>query len=59
LDYDQTAVQNPGCPICGAHSYHRPEQCPAVLAVEYFENGSLKRIEKRDSWFPFPTLKRG
>jgi hypothetical protein len=40
------------CPYCGSIPIHSPAECPAVLEVEYFENGMLKRIVKRDAWFP-------
>lgn len=43
----------PQCPLCGGAT-HPYETCEAVLAVEYFENGKLKRLEKRDAWFPTP-----
>lgn len=32
------------CSRCGG-SAHGPEQCPMVAAIEYHENGTIKRIE--------------
>lgn len=32
------------CSRCGQMA-HSPEACPMVKAVEYFENGTVKRIE--------------
>ena len=33
------------CPYCGASGHTEP--CPNVEAIDYYENGSIKRIEFR------------
>lgn len=49
------------CPYCGFTPSHAPEACTMVKAIEYFPNGTIKRVEKRDepnySGFPTNTFK--
>jgi hypothetical protein len=35
-----------GCRWCG--NLHGGEHCPRVRAIEFFENGTVKRVEFRD-----------
>lgn len=39
------------CARCGGMA-HPPEQCPCVKAVEYYENGTVKRIEYHERLQP-------
>tara|TARA_R110000868_G_scaffold411706_1_gene707811 strand:+ start:30345 stop:30593 length:249 start_codon:yes stop_codon:yes gene_type:complete len=34
------------CGHCGAH--HPSQPCPRIAAIEYHENGNVKRVEYRD-----------
>jgi hypothetical protein len=48
------------CGYCGGYPAHGPAQCPRVRAVEYYPDGSLKRVEKFEpgeptTWAP-PSL---
>jgi hypothetical protein len=43
------------CGRCG-QSAHPPEQCPQVKAVEYFENGTVKRVEYHEQVIALPHL---
>jgi hypothetical protein len=48
------------CPYCGFTPAHLPEQCHMVKAIEYFQNGQIKRIEKRETDYSFlPNLQVG
>ena len=47
-DESNTAFNLPSCPYCGVippHDYIG--QCPNVLRVEYFQNGTIKSVEKK------------
>lgn len=35
-----------GCRFCGDH--HKGEACPLIEAIEYWEDGTISRIEFRD-----------
>ena len=46
-----TAIPAFGCPYCsgaGTTVWHGGGPCPNVKAIEYHENGQIKRIEFRD-----------
>ena len=38
-----TVYTTHGCPYCGQH--HDGRTCPMVKAMEYYQNGTLKRVE--------------
>ncbi len=40
-----SAVNPPKCPYCGLSGLTHPGVCPMVKALEYHENGSIKRVE--------------
>ncbi len=40
----------PRCPRCGGT--HRLEQCPQVKSIEYYEDGSVRRVEFHESLRP-------
>jgi hypothetical protein len=42
-----TGSQTPTCPYCGCWPHEHLGQCPEVKAIEYFPNGTIKRVEKR------------
>ena len=48
---DSTAAPIPQCPYCGGIPHQHVGQCPSVKAIEYHEDGSIKRVEK---WSPAP-----
>ena len=44
---DTTAIAPGGCPYCSNDSvqvYHGGK-CPKVKAIEYYENGTVKKVE--------------
>lgn len=43
-----TAAPLPTCSYCGAFPHDHLGQCPAIKAIEYFPDGSVKRIEKHE-----------
>lgn len=38
------------CAYCGKD--HEPEQCPRIKAIEYYEDGQIKRVEFYDKEYP-------
>ena len=46
-DYETTAVKMPTCPYCGSMPHQHLSQCPAINAIEYYPNGTIKRVEKK------------
>ena len=40
------------CPYCGYYQHERVESCPSIKAIEYYQDGTIKRIEKRDLYTP-------
>lgn len=53
-----TATYNPPtCPYCGGYFIHGPAACPNVTAVEFYKDGTIKRVEKRNPPdFPPPRI---
>ena len=46
-------VQARACPYCGLIPAHGVAACPNIAEIEYYENGTIKRIVKRgplDYW---------
>jgi hypothetical protein len=41
----------PTCPYCSGAA-HPIASCPEVSAIEYFRDGTIKRVEKRDKTLP-------
>ena len=35
------------CPYCGCWPHQYVSQCPAVERIEYYEDGSIKAVQKR------------
>lgn len=44
---ETTAGKMPTCPYCGCVPHQHIEQCPQVVKVEYYPDGSIKSVEKR------------
>ena len=42
-----TAVAVPQCPYCSCIPHGDIAQCPQVLKVEYYPDGTIKSVEKR------------
>jgi len=47
LGQSATAVPMPQCPYCGSLPHQNIGQCPNVLKVEYYPDGTIKSVEKR------------
>jgi hypothetical protein len=45
--YETAAVPMPQCPYCGSVPHQYVGQCPNVLKVEYYPDGSIKSVEKK------------
>ena len=43
---DNSTVVTRGCPYCGAHMH--TGMCPRIKAIEYYPNGSIKKVELKD-----------
>jgi len=43
---DSTALPMSECPYCGGIPHQYVGQCPSVKAVEYDEQGRVRRVEK-------------
>jgi hypothetical protein len=41
-----TSAPEGGCMYCGSWPAHGPGACPMVRAVEYYPDGTIKRIER-------------
>jgi len=50
---ESSAVPVPECPYCGGIPHQHVGQCSAVKAIEYYEDGRIKRVEKFSS-LPWP-----
>jgi hypothetical protein len=48
MKMSSTANPTPKCPYCGFWPHDSVGQCPAVKSIEYFPNGAIKRVEKRE-----------
>jgi hypothetical protein len=44
-DTGGNSVNQPGCPYCGL--YGHTGVCPRVASIEYYPNGTVKRVELR------------
>ena len=45
---DYTSIgKPPQCPYCGAMPHRHIEQCPQIVEVEYYPDGTVKSVEKR------------
>jgi hypothetical protein len=52
-------VMDGSCPYCGQWAGHTPSSCPLVRAVEYYPDGTIKRIERfspRELYTPPPEV---
>ena len=45
-----TAVPMPQCPYCGSVPHQFIGQCPGVAKIEYYPDGTIKSVEKRDGY---------
>jgi hypothetical protein len=43
MTVESTAIPFENCPYCGGR--HKGIVCPKIRAIEYFENGTVKRVE--------------
>ena len=43
---ESSAVPQSHCPYCAAYSHNG--LCPRVKAIEYYPNGTVKRVELKD-----------
>jgi len=41
------------CPHCG--SWHTNKLCPRIAAIEYHDNGQIKRVEYKDDNYVPPS----
>jgi hypothetical protein len=46
------------CPYCGSPMAHSPASCPSVKAIEFYPDGTIKRIEKVTFTSPPPSAPR-
>lgn len=42
-----TGAQVQQCPFCGSIPHQSLGQCPAILKIEYYQDGSIKSVEKK------------
>ena len=48
MNYESSAVSIPRCPYCGNWPHEGGiGQCPNVLKVEYYPDGTIKSVEKK------------
>jgi len=45
---ETSALPTPQCPYCGGWPHQRIEQCPAIKSIEYYPDGTIKIVEKKD-----------
>ena len=56
-DRQTTATAIESCPYCGFQPHDYITQCPSVKAIEYYEDGRIRRIEKFSvAPWPYATL---
>lgn len=42
-----TAAPPPQCPYCGSIPHQHLGQCPQIVKIEYYQDGTIKSVEKR------------
>lgn len=46
-DNQTTAVPPLTCPYCGSMPHEHLGQCPMILKIEYYPDGTIKSVEKK------------
>ncbi len=47
MSHETTALPTLQCPYCGSLPHQFIGQCPAVVKIEYYPDGTIKSVEKR------------